>query len=562
MKFAVALLLTLALPAQITQIATSSDGAEIQFASQYGVKGEADPWLAARIYRYASGQPELLARAENIAVGQPAAPYISDDGQTRGWFLYRPCRPIGPCFIARPSGGLILTRNGKTTEYFGQTFRLSRNGRWLFDTGFPALSVGTTLTDLDTGAVTRLNNLYPLHPTHAVADDGTILSYRPGQPPGLMPGDSDTILLASPNSDSAVEVTLPSIVRSAAITPDGRKLVALTSDTLYEIDRETRSRREIYRSEHPLIAFSLSAQGDRFVIQTATQTHIIDTTRTLHTFQGAIAQAVLSADGLTAVLVDASNRLIRFRDGEEQELYSQFPTTAFQSTFGAIPGSLVRLSGGPFDDNLTLTMQNREFPVIAIGNDSYEAQIPWDFDINAGNRFLLTSPDSPFVHSGSIRFNPDPLPAIYTDYPTGNAKAAQADFQSLITAENPAPPGSTIHTWLTGLGELDQPLATGQRGPVANPARPLSPITCFIYGPENKPAVRALEMPFLAYAPGLLGVYQLDLTIPSDWPAGPATLTCRRADGYSGSIATTFIAAQASAKPMNQAPNGSVSSEK
>jgi len=29
-------------------------------------------------------------------------------------------------------------------------------------------------------------------------------------------------------------------------------------------------------------------------------------------------------------------------------------------------------------------------------------------------------------------------------------------------------------------------------------------------------------MPFIAYAPGLLGVYQVDLVIPADWPAGPA----------------------------------------
>lgn len=541
MKYPVALvpLLALTLNAQISNLATNADGSELQFASQYGLKGEPDPALASRIYRYVPGAPEVLARAANTADARPAAPYISDDGQTRGWFLFRPCRPSGgPCMIPRPGGGLVLTRKGETKEYFGEALRLSRNGRWLFDSGFPNFSPGTTLTDLDTGAVTRFNNLYPLHPTHAVADDGTIVTSLPGPFPGLYPGDSNTIRVSQPNTD----ITLPDVVRSAAIAPNGRKLFVLTSAKLYEIDRETLNRREIYTSEEPLVQFSLSAEGDRFLLQTANKALLIDTARTLHTFNGPITEVLLSPDGQTAFAIATPNRVIRIKDGEEQELYGPFTTQARQSSFGAFPGSLVRLSGGPFMENQTLTIQGRDFPVVAIGETTYEAQIPWDFDRNAGNQFTLSSPDSPFAISDRISFNADPIPAIYTDYPGSTAKAAQKDFSSLVTSENPAPAGSTIHIWLTGLGPLDRPLATGERGPVNEPARPLVPIACYILNEHNPP--RGLEIPFIAYAPGLLGVYQVDLVIPTGWPAGPAALSCRLSDGYSGSAATTYIAAE------------------
>ena len=104
MKYPGALIpfLALALNAQISNLATNADGSELQFASQYRLKGEPDPTLADRIYRYLPGQPELLARTTpNTAGARPVAPYISDDGQTRGWFLNRPCRP-GGVSAARP----------------------------------------------------------------------------------------------------------------------------------------------------------------------------------------------------------------------------------------------------------------------------------------------------------------------------------------------------------------------------------------------------------------------------------------------------------------------------
>jgi uncharacterized protein (TIGR03437 family) len=43
---------------------------------------------------------------------------------------------------------------------------------------------------------------------------------------------------------------------------------------------------------------------------------------------------------------------------------------------------------------------------------------------------------------------------------------------------------------------------------------------------------RGLELPFVAYAPGMIGVYQVDVTIPADWPAGEHLLTCESNVGF------------------------------
>ena len=91
--------------------------------------------------------------------------------------------------------------------------------------------------------------------------------------------------------------------------------------------------------------------------------------------------------------------------------------------------------------------------------------------------------------------------------------AAQADFGSLVTIENPVPAGSIIHSWVAGLGPLNRPLATGEKGPSDPPAAPLAPLACYIGGQDNKPATRGLHVPTVIYAPNLAGVWVCDMEV-------------------------------------------------
>src|SRR5262245_60064802 len=134
---------------QFYGFAVNYDGSELQFTSSYVLKTDKEPASVPRIYRYQTGQPEELTRTGGTSFTLPTGAYLSDDGETRGLFSYVPC--TGSCMIFYPRNGVVLERKGKTFTTNGQDLRVSRNGRWVFDSGFP--NFGSRLVDADSGAV-------------------------------------------------------------------------------------------------------------------------------------------------------------------------------------------------------------------------------------------------------------------------------------------------------------------------------------------------------------------------------------------------------------------------
>jgi uncharacterized protein (TIGR03437 family) len=83
---------------------------------------------------------------------------------------------------------------------------------------------------------------------------------------------------------------------------------------------------------------------------------------------------------------------------------------------------------------------------------------------------------------------------------------------SIVTTANAAWRGEAVALFLTGLGGLAPYVATGQVGPVPA-ATTQMPVTVLV---DNIPA-RVL---FTGYAPGFIGLYQLNFEIPSGLPSG------------------------------------------
>jgi uncharacterized protein (TIGR03437 family) len=90
------------------------------------------------------------------------------------------------------------------------------------------------------------------------------------------------------------------------------------------------------------------------------------------------------------------------------------------------------------------------------------------------------------------------------------------DF-SLVTAEHPAAKGSAVAAFFTGGGLLDPAVATGVLGPNP-PALMALPVSVKVDGKEA-------AISFKGYAPGLLGVYQINFTIPETAACGVRSLT-------------------------------------
>ncbi|MBY0506216.1 MAG: hypothetical protein K2X03_20025 [Bryobacteraceae bacterium] len=518
-----AAVLVTSLPGQIIELATTGDGAELHFSSGYTLRddggGDTGIFPASRIYRYQPGTPEILAGLGGPVGPAPNKPYLSSDGQTRGWYTFQTC--FGSCIIFTPRGGLTVTRQGKTSQFTGDQLRLSRNGRWLFDSGYPVVSPTFVprLIDLETGVSRTMPRQTVSHPTHMVADDGTLVS----------PFEGNRLRVTA--ADSVVDFTMPEAIISAALATDAARVLAISQTRLYLIDVATGTQRIVYEAQDTLTRFTLSDAGDRVLLRDGARLVRWDSAseaRVLNEFGG--GEVLLSGDGRVAYSGEPANQLVRIAldSGERTVLYPEFASWFNQSLGGAVPGSLTRLSGGPFNDRQVLRVRGREFPMVAVTPETYEAQIPWDFPVGQNNPVELSRPGSPFVIRGGLFLSARVSPAVYTlNGFEGRVKAVQRDFGSLVSQESPAVAGTSIHFWLTGLGPLDRPVATGEPGPSDPPARPVAPVACYLEG--GLPA-RGLRVLFLGYAPGLVGVYQVEAEIPADWPAGEANLFCRSGD--------------------------------
>jgi uncharacterized protein (TIGR03437 family) len=108
-------------------------------------------------------------------------------------------------------------------------------------------------------------------------------------------------------------------------------------------------------------------------------------------------------------------------------------------------------------------------------------------------------------------------PGIFL-YGENRAVAVNAD-EKLNSAENPAAAGSIVVVYLTGIGPLDHPLASGQ-GALADPlSRPVAPY-------EARLGEQPLSVQFLGMTPGFVGLAQANLLVPR-LPAGTYPLVIK-----------------------------------
>ena len=109
-------------------------------------------------------------------------------------------------------------------------------------------------------------------------------------------------------------------------------------------------------------------------------------------------------------------------------------------------------------------------------------------------------------------------PAIFSVEGTGFGPGivVHADF-SLVSEALPAAAGETVVIFLTGLGPLDPPIADGAPGPEAEPfSRTTDSSIQVLFGGE------AGTLLFSGAAPGFVGLYQINVTIPNPVVVGAA----------------------------------------
>jgi uncharacterized protein (TIGR03437 family) len=105
---------------------------------------------------------------------------------------------------------------------------------------------------------------------------------------------------------------------------------------------------------------------------------------------------------------------------------------------------------------------------------------------------------------------------------------------AIVTRSTPAQPGDMVTIYLLGLGAVRGSIRAGDRAPGDPPLRADHPVQVRI-------GARTVLPEFAGLTPGFTGLYQVNVRIPYDVPAGPAGLTVT-VDGAASDPATIFVA--------------------
>jgi uncharacterized protein (TIGR03437 family) len=206
-----------------------------------------------------------------------------------------------------------------------------------------------------------------------------------------------------------------------------------------------------------------------------------------------------------------------------------------------LAGQVATAGGTPFPDSLGSAQVNISYtdannktvkataPAYYVSPTQISAVVPYTVPtdgtlLNFSVTYNGVTSNTASVYSGPAS------PGVFT-VPSGgigSGAVLHADY-SLVTAANPARSGETIQIFLTGLGAVKNTVAAGSAGPT----NPLNTTTKAVdIGVRDSGGVfYDGTVAFSGLAPGLGGLYQVNLTLPANLPTGTVTLSVYSGDG-------------------------------
>jgi len=184
-------------------------------------------------------------------------------------------------------------------------------------------------------------------------------------------------------------------------------------------------------------------------------------------------------------------------------------------TLGLVPGSLASVYGSSMARTgesaetwpLPLTLADVEVsvngvtaPLLFVSPLQINFQVPWNLPV--GDATVDVSLDG-------VRALPLSAPLLHAS-PGIFAAAHAADF-SLVSAAKPAIPGEMLSLFGTGLGPVSPEVRDGESASLDVLSRTLETVTATLSGTP-------VEVTFSGLAPGLAGVYQVNLRLPATLP--------------------------------------------
>ena len=205
------------------------------------------------------------------------------------------------------------------------------------------------------------------------------------------------------------------------------------------------------------------------------------------------------------------------------------------------PGSIVTIFGSNFSaqtaqpsnfplpttfGGVTVIANDIAMPLLYVSPTQINAQLPYSMPI--GNANLVVRSGSNVSAPLSFTIVPASPGTFVT--PTGRAIAVNQDGS--LNISRGAPVGSVVTVYMTGQGDVDNPVPDGQAAPVSPLARATLPYSVTVGGIPS-------TFQFLGLAPGYAGVLQANIVIPAGAP-GESALSIIIA-GVQSNIATIAV---------------------
>jgi len=204
---------------------------------------------------------------------------------------------------------------------------------------------------------------------------------------------------------------------------------------------------------------------------------------------------------------------------------SNFAAAAAGATSVPLPTSL---------SGVSMTIGGLPAPLFYANGGQVNAQIPFELPANTRPQLLLTTPAALAVpETITLAAN---RPGIFTVNSSGTGQGAITNPQGqIVDSTAPVPAGSVVIAYCSGLGATNPAVASGAQPPAVEPlARTTAAVTATVGG---LPA----QVQFAGLAPQYVGLYQVNVQVPSGVATGNAVQVVLTQGGVSSNIVTIAV---------------------
>jgi uncharacterized protein (TIGR03437 family) len=510
-RFLPALLLMAPAFGQFSGLATTNDGSKLYFSSLLQIVGSTNENSYEKIFYYDGANFHLFAQRSPSDTNfyHLEAPYVSGNGAVTGYQAISACMGIdASCDELSPTVTTLFYPGSLFPSTLGYGCTLSKNAQYaLCQTGAPGPAALVILVNMATGASTQLSDSCLLSSQNQVASNGTALQVISGHLNGLVSASGQTTSLFYDSNACPL------------ISDDGSTIVASN----VAINVATGVQTPLSVSVQPL---SISNDGSLMLGYTPTLQLMIVRTDGSGSMQltselYGIQTATLSGDGSTVYAVTSVGALWKIATATGTVTQLAGPTTQITSQTGSfVPGSQVRLQGAGLSESIVVssgfpltavlggvqvTLNGQAVPLLSVSPEQIVFQVPWETPLGPATLAVQLPGVTPqFAQSPPFQ------PTIEAIAPWVLSGPYHQDFSAPISLMYPAQADEIVQFYLSGLGPVTPPIADG----IPAPASPLSvlstPLT--LISDATQPPCRIY---YQGLAPGLVGIYQLAIQLPT-----------------------------------------------